>query len=164
MSESSEDKPKIIVDEDWKSQVESEREKLRAQETKEEHGQSATTVGQPAAKTAGPQAKDNAAEDHAAEYNEEAFPLPPASFATLVSSLATQAIAALGQIPDPVERKPVVRLDIARHVIDTLDVIEQKTKGNLTADEAKMLSNLLHELRMVFVHVQRNPPPVDTPK
>lgn len=155
MSDQSEDKPKIIVDEDWKAQVESEREQLRAHESQGEQGKAATSAGEPEGATAAPQTEDG---------GDESFPLPPASFATLVSSLATQAIAALGQIPDPVERKPVVRLDIARHVIDTLDVLEQKTKGNLTADEAKMLSNLLHELRMVFVHVQRNPPPAEPPQ
>jgi hypothetical protein len=151
MSDEGQDKPKIIVDEDWKAQVESEREQLREQE-----------AGSEVKPDAKPKAKENVAA--------EARQLPPASFATLVSSLATQAIASLGQIPDPLEGKPVVRLDLARHTIDTLDVLEQKTKGNLTPEEAKMLSNLLHELRMIFVDVQRQhvqrqpPPPIETPQ
>ena len=145
MSDESQDKPKIIVDEDWKSQVESEREQLRNQEPKPE----------------GDKAKNATAD--ASQAGAESYELPPASFATLVSSLATQAIASLGQIPDPVEGQPVVRLEVARHVIDTLEVLEEKTKGNLTPDETKMLSSLLHELRMVFVHVQSHPPPAESP-
>lgn len=128
------EKPKIIVDEDWKSQVEAEREALK-QESTEDTPQSA-----------------GAAPDEAAS-------LPPASFSVLVSTLATQALASMGQAPDPLEGKPVVRLALARHYIDTLGVLEEKTKGNLSSEEGAMLTGVLHELRMIFMAVQKNPPP-----
>jgi hypothetical protein len=85
--------------------------------------------------------------------------LPAASFSTLVSLLATQAMAALGQLPDPQTNQPVVRLAMAKHFIDSLEVLQQKTKGNLADVESGMLENMLFELRMVFVTVQKKSGP-----
>jgi hypothetical protein len=68
---------------------------------------------------------------------------------------------ALGRGPDPREGHPVVRPDWAKHHIDTLAMLEDKTKGNLAADEAEMLSAVLHELRMLFL-VTRNLPPTES--
>jgi hypothetical protein len=139
MSEGPDDKPKIIVDDDWKSRAQAEKEQLQkeAEAKKEPDGETA------AADQAG-------------------GPLPPASFAVLVTTLATQALAMLGQIPDP-EGKPTLQLDHAKHFIDTLGVLEEKTKGNLTSDESAMLTNVLHELRMIFVTVgnQQSAQPAD---
>ncbi len=81
--------------------------------------------------------------------------LPPASFSTLVSLLASQAMAALGQLPDPATNQPTVRLGMAKHFIDSLEVLEQKTKGNLAEVEAGMLENMLYELRLLYVAVQK---------
>ena len=83
--------------------------------------------------------------------------LPPASFPILVSTLASQALAGLGALPDPLENKPVVRLEIAKHMIDTLAVLEEKTKGNLSSDEAEMLTSTLHQLRLAYISVQSSP-------
>lgn len=129
MNDNSQEKPKIIVDEDWKTQVQAEREELKKK-------------------------SDAASTSDSAAESEEATELPPASFGLLVTSLATQAMACMGQIPDPVEKKTVVQLFLAKHHIDTLDVLQQKTQGNLTADEAAMLENVLHQLRMLYVSVQ----------
>ncbi|HND52114.1 MAG TPA: DUF1844 domain-containing protein [Pirellulaceae bacterium] len=84
--------------------------------------------------------------------------LPPASFQTLVEMLASQTMAFLGLVPDPVQKKPVVRLNFARHYIDTLDLLQKKTLGNLTPDEAKFLDGALHYVRMTFLEVQKQPP------
>ena len=83
--------------------------------------------------------------------------IPPASFATLVSMLATQAMVALGQIADPQSGQPVKRLPLAQHFIDSLSVLEEKTRGNLTPVESGMLTNILYELRMCFVAAQKQP-------
>ena len=115
-----EEDPKIIVDDDWKSQVAKEKEE--------------------AAKQA----------EHAAD-SADMPELPPASFSILVSTLSTQAVAAMGFLPDPATGKPNVNRPMAKHFIDTLGVLEEKTKGNLTDDEAKMLTETLHQLRMGFV-------------
>ena len=72
----------------------------------------------------------------------------------LVSMLATQAMIGLGQIPDPLENKPAVKLEVAQHHIDMLGVLEEKTKGNLTDEEENMLSNIAYQLRMAFVAIK----------
>ncbi len=83
-------------------------------------------------------------------------PPPPASFEVLVSMLFTQAMATLGQIPDPISGKPKVNKPYAKHYIDTLEMIGDKTKGNLSSDESKILSEALHALRMVYVDTKAN--------
>ena len=80
--------------------------------------------------------------------------LPPASIEMLVSMLATQVLLALGQIPGDENEEPKVDLVHAKHLIDTLDVLQDKTKGNLTPSEATMLERVLHQLRMMFVSAQ----------
>ncbi|MEY4179622.1 MAG: hypothetical protein RLY70_3196 [Planctomycetota bacterium] len=84
--------------------------------------------------------------------------LPPANFDTLVEMLASQVVVFLGLHPDPVRKAPVVRLNFARHYIDTLAILEDKTKGNLSSDEAAFLEHVLHDLRMKYVSVQKDHP------
>lgn len=81
--------------------------------------------------------------------------LPPASFGTLVEMLASQVLVFLGLYPDPSQKKPVVRLNFARHYIDTLAMLEEKTRGNLADEEAKFLEHVLHDLRMGYVDAQK---------
>lgn len=83
--------------------------------------------------------------------------LPPPSFSLLVASLGSQAMMALGQIPNPTDGKTEVRPELAKHAIEMLSILEQKTKGNLDADEAKMLDAVLHQLRMAFVAANTSP-------
>ncbi len=154
MTEKSQEPPKIIVDSDWKAQVEAEREALRRREQaapsaggKPSEGSSAAGASAAGASAAG---AGGGAPGKAADGDREER-LPPASFALLVSSLATQAMMSLGQFPDPFENKPVVRLEAARHTIDMLAVLEEKTKGNLTPDEQAMLAHILTDLRMAYV-------------
>ena len=81
--------------------------------------------------------------------------LPPPSFSLLVASLGSQAMIALGQVPNPLDGKTEVRLDLAKHAIEMLAILEQKTKGNLDADETKMLDSVLHQLRMAFLAAKK---------
>ena len=76
--------------------------------------------------------------------------IPPARFDILIQLLSSQAILALGLIPDP-QGKTEVRLPLARHFIDLLAILESKTKGNLDGTEAQMLERALHELRVLFL-------------
>lgn len=80
--------------------------------------------------------------------------LPPASFEMLVSTFASEALIALGQVPNPVNNEYTLSWEHARYTIDMLQVLEDKTKGNLSTDEAAMLEGLLHQLRMAFVALQ----------
>jgi hypothetical protein len=133
MSDSADKERKIIVDEDWKSQVEREKSQENQQE----------------APSAEPEARPD-------EVTVETIsgPLPEASFELLVTTLATQALACLGKILDPLEHKPIIRLELAQHHIDMLDMLETKTRGNLTADETRSLQSMLDQLRMVYLNVR----------
>jgi hypothetical protein len=76
--------------------------------------------------------------------------LPPASFETLVHSVAMQAQFALASFEDAQGRHDA-DLPVARHYIDLLSMLVEKTKGNLTMDEQRLLENSLTELRFRFV-------------
>ena len=119
--------PKIFVDEDWKSQVEAERE-------------AASHPTSVAPKAAQP------AEERA---------LPPPSLALLANSLYLQASISLGFIPSPLSGKAEVNLAHAKHTIDTLAVLQQKTEGNRTPEETEIFEEMLHQLRMAYLSVEK---------
>jgi hypothetical protein len=127
MNEPSADK-RIIIDEDWKTQVERERDQLRQNMDPESVRR--------------------------AEAESGADQLPPASFPFLVTSLVTQILAALGQFPDAMNQQHSVSLPLARFNIDLLEVVQQKTRGNLTPDEETMLEDALYQVRMLYVAVR----------
>ncbi len=78
-------------------------------------------------------------------------PLPPASIESLFYMLATSAMVNLGLVPDPIEQKTALNLELAKHNIDTLGVLQKKTTGNLTSEESTLLDDLLYDLRMKYV-------------
>jgi hypothetical protein len=125
------DEKKLIIDEDWKSQVEAEKEAAKQPAGSQSAAQGTTDVGE------GADAED--------------FPMPPASLEMLVSTLVTEAMIALGQIPHPATGKAELRPNQAKYLIDTIAVLSEKTKGNVSADEEQAFTNLLHQLRMAFV-------------
>ena len=84
---------------------------------------------------------------------ERRIPLPPASFSFLVLSLRAQAEMQLGLMHFGQEEKPEPDLVIARHTIDMMGILLEKTKGNLTLEEQRLLENSLTELRFRFVQV-----------
>ena len=79
--------------------------------------------------------------------------LPKIDFATFAISLGTSALFHMGLVPDPSsgERTGSKNLPLARQTIDTLEMLEAKTRGNLNAEETKLLESLLYEIRMRFV-------------
>jgi len=120
---------KIIIDEDWKSQVEREKEELAGVQSHPSEAAEANDMG--------PEPD-----------------LPAASLAFLISTMVAQTMASMGQLPDPVSGKPEIRLKFAKHHIDMLAVLQEKTQGNATAEEAQMLEESLHQLRMMFVALE----------
>jgi len=80
-----------------------------------------------------------------------AAPLPPMDFTTFCLSLASSAMIHLGLSPSPETGKAEKALPLAKQTIDILVLLEEKTKGNLTSEEAKLLSTLLYDLRMRYV-------------
>lgn len=81
--------------------------------------------------------------------------LPRADFSILVQMFTTQAMTALGILPPPGKDEPEQQLALARHFIDLLGVLNEKTRGNLLPHEEKMLTTSLHELRLAYVELNR---------
>ena len=124
---------KIIVDDDWKEQAQKEKEELKKEE----------------------KAVEESKPEEAEPQTGERPPLPPANFPGLVSMLATQVFFALGLIATEQNKDAQPDLDMAKFNIDMLIVLEEKTKGNLSDDEEKMLTDTLGQLRMAFVQVSK---------
>lgn len=141
------DEPKIIVDEDWKSRVQAEKEALASQ----------AKADTPAAAPT-PEAPESPSRQRQAPPAQERVQIPAPTMPLLFSSLATQAMFALGRMADPQSGKPVENLEEARHIIDTLQLLEDKTKGNLSPEESALLQHLLYELRMEYVAVRDQQP------
>lgn len=78
-------------------------------------------------------------------------PLPEVSMATFVFSLSSSALVHLGEIPEPETNRTIVDLAIAKQIIDTLGMLQEKTKGNLDHDEEALLKSVLYDLRMRYV-------------
>ncbi|MBN2271542.1 MAG: DUF1844 domain-containing protein [Sedimentisphaerales bacterium] len=123
-----EEEPKIIVDEDWKAEAQKEKEILAAQEKAEK-----------------------AVEQEKKQKKQTRGRVPPGNFAALVSTLATQAVYSMGLMAVEGQEQPEPDLEIARFNIDMLATVEEKTKGNLSKDEERVLKSTLSELRMTFV-------------
>ena len=82
-------------------------------------------------------------------------PRPPIQFMGFILSLATNALAALGVLPNAEEQGLPKSLDLAREYIDILAMLMEKTRGNLTQEEEQTLSQLLTELRLQYVHATK---------
>jgi hypothetical protein len=77
--------------------------------------------------------------------------MPEVTFSALVMSLNTSVLYHLGEIGDPATGKRQPDFDLARHGIDTLVMLEGKTKGNLEKDEEELLKNIIYDMKMRFV-------------
>ena len=91
----------------------------------------------------------------AEEIQRRDVPLPPPTLVTLATGLATQTMVSLGMFPNPMTGKSVMLLHQATHLIDTIQLLFEKTAGNRTDEETRTLENVLHELRMIFLAVQQ---------
>jgi hypothetical protein len=120
---------KLIIDEDWKKEAQKEKDKLAKEENA---GEKAEQAGD-------------------ARHGQ----LPEADFAGLVSMMATQAFFALGLIRLKGEPESAPDLDAAKFNIDMLIMLQEKTKGNLSAEEAALLDQTLHQLRLAFVQLSK---------
>ena len=118
--------PRIQVDSDWKAEAQAEKERLASVE----QDQAAEEAGDPAAGQ-----------------------LPPADCRGLMGILASQAMYGLGGMGDPDSGKLMVDLVGSKYAIDLLGVLEEKTAGNLSDEEAKEIGQLLGELRSRFVQI-----------
>ena len=76
---------------------------------------------------------------------------PPIDFPSYILSYYTQGLVLLGEVPNPYTNKKEEDTESARHMIDILSMLDQKTKGNLSPEESKLLESVLYELRMKFM-------------
>jgi hypothetical protein len=98
----------------------------------------------------------DAPETPGAKPSDAPHELPKPDFAALAISLGHSALYHLGLVPDPqTGLKGSREVALARQSIDTLEMLELKTRGNLTADEARLLEELLYDLRMRFVEASK---------
>ena len=79
------------------------------------------------------------------------FPLPEVNFNSLVFSLSSSALLNIGEIADPQTGKEKKDLPLAKHAIDTIAMLKEKTKGNLTEEEQKLMDSVLTDLRWRYV-------------
>ncbi len=86
--------------------------------------------------------------------NDTDFPLPPATFEFLIASLKMQAEVQLGLLHFGEEKdRPAPNLPIARHSIDMLAMLQEKTRGNLSMEEQRLIENSVTELRFRYIQV-----------
>lgn len=81
-------------------------------------------------------------------------PLPKIDFSSFVLSLYSSGLVQLGKVEDPSTGKKGVHLDLAKHTIDIIAMLAEKTRGNLNEEEQNLLKALLSEIRMAYVEVK----------
>ena len=140
MSDSSNPEKKIIIDEDWKAHAQEEKEELAKKQREAEAVKPEAAAGTEGAAQTGPAGE--------MKWPEPSLPL-------LVTTLATQAMVALGLVPHPTSGKPQPDLAQAKHFIGTVELLLEKTEGNRTKEETEMLEEVLHQLRMGFVAMNK---------
>ena len=147
----------LHIDLDWKKQAQEEKRRLEEEERQRAEQRAASAaapvapagVVPPAAGASASAARGQRAGARGARGQRE---LPPASVASLAQSLVTQTLYYLS---DQATRTgdEVSNMDMAKHLIDTMDVLEAKTKGNLLPEEQQYLDTALYEARMRFIAV-----------
>jgi hypothetical protein len=95
--------------------------------------------------------KETPAREAPSKEKQESIPLPEASFTSLIFSLSSSAFLNLGEIPDPGTGEKNKDLPLAKHAIDTIAMLKEKTAGNLSDEEKRFLETVLTDLRLRYV-------------
>ncbi len=106
---------------------------------------------EPAAAATEEAREPDAPETSPTDESDEQPPLPEINFATFVVSLNASALLHLGAIEDPTSGKTDKNLPMAKQTIDILNLLEEKTAGNLSKDEDNLLKSILYDLRIIYV-------------
>jgi len=153
-----EEKPGLHIDLDWKKQAQEEKKRLEEEEKKraEERAAAAAAPAAPAAVVptgpGGTAMSPKTSSSGRARGPRGQRELPPAGIPSLAQSLVTQTLYYLG---DSAARTgdETSNMDMAKHLIDTLGVLEEKTQGHLNEEEQQFLNTALYEARMRFIAV-----------
>jgi len=78
------------------------------------------------------------------------------TFTTFILSLSTSVLVNLGELPDPLKNENDVNLPLAKQTIGLIEMLMEKTKGNLTEDENKLIDSMLYDLRMKYIEAAKN--------
>ncbi len=73
------------------------------------------------------------------------------TFSTFVLSLSTSVLVSLGELPDPLKNEENLNLPLAKQTISLIEMLTEKTRGNLTDEEDRLINNILYDLRMKYV-------------
>ncbi len=143
-----EEQPSLQIDTDWKKQAQEEKRKLAEAAAKAKAAPAAapSLAGAPNS----PALKEAAVAPTAARRGARSLPAP--GFGSLVQSVMTQILYYLGELPAS-GGQGAMDLDLAKHHLDVLTVLEEKTRNNLTLEEQSMLDAALYETRTRFVNV-----------
>jgi hypothetical protein len=154
-----EDKPGLHIDLDWKKQAQEEKKRLEEEEKKRAEERAAAQAAPPtpagvvpAAVTAAASGANQTGGAGQRKMTRGGRELPAAGIPTLAQSLVTQALYYLGDA-NARGGDESANMDMAKHLIDTLGILEDKTQGHLTADEQQVLDTALYEARMRFIAV-----------
>jgi len=92
------------------------------------------------------------------DKKKEEFKMPPleVNFMMFITSLSMQVMMSLGIYPNPITKKEEKNLDAAKYTIDTIAMIQEKTKGNLTSEESRLIDNILYDLRMKYIESNKD--------
>ncbi len=85
------------------------------------------------------------------EWKDGKCVMPEVTFSAFIMSLNTSALFHLGEISDPVSGERTQDLPLAKHAIDTIALLEEKTKGNVTDEEKDIMRNILYDLKVRYV-------------
>jgi len=118
-------------------------EEVKADKTKEEEA--------PSAEREKEEPEEAPREEPGQQEEERSTPLPEVNFSSLVMSLSSTALFHFGEIADPQTGKTKKDLPLAKHAIDTLSMLREKTQGNLTEEEQKFLDSILTDLKWRYV-------------
>ncbi|MFH0888719.1 MAG: DUF1844 domain-containing protein [Planctomycetota bacterium] len=88
--------------------------------------------------------------------DKESVELPPPDFNTYLTSMSVQVLISLGQIENPITKKKEIDLPQGRYIIDLLTLLKEKTKGNLTKEEEDNFRNMLSNLQLLYVRVNKS--------
>ena len=89
------------------------------------------------------------------QTKKEEFQVPEVNFNNFVTSLSLQTLISLGEIENPITSKKEKNFKQTRFLIDTLDMMKEKTKGNLSQEESKIIETVIYELKMKYVETER---------
>ena len=126
------------VDEDWKRSAKKSEDALESENASK--GSKDASTGSQAASTGRASTSSEAAAG-------------PVDFSALISSLAVQTLVHLGQVQDPLTGEKHCDMERAKHTIGLIEILHEKTKGNLTEEESRLIDDTLYGLRMSYVAV-----------